>query len=556
MKTSHGLIGIACVVLASTACSGGSGDDNGDYLGEPPAHSGTQNAAFRVVPRETDITIEPGATRKLEVSIDRQQGFSGAVQLRVTGFDSGVVASGSEIPAGATTTEISFVASTDTPIGQTRRGKIVGTSGTMTAEAEINVTVQPPAGTLDNAFGTNGAVTMSYRAGDESFVYGIAVQNDGKIVLGGWSSIGGFDGTDSLAVARLEDSGALDTSFNGTGTSVITVPGRKHGAAQSLVLAPDGKILLGGRATPDQGRTDFVVARVNTDGTADGTFGESGTTYSEIGPSSEMAYDVHVQPDGKPILVGFSSDSDNGDEEYFAFARYGTDGKLDSSFDSDGKKTIKFADNVRAYPDASALQPDGKIVAIGHVGNSNDGWQLGAARVNPDGSDDASFGTGGKMTTALGGDTPFPNRILVAADGSSWVAGTLTAGTGSTRTSSAFLAKLTPNGTLDPSFGNGGFIKPQLDGYHSNVQLGVDRQGRFVLVMTYRPASMAPSSDERLLIARLAADGSLDASYGEGGSFKIDAKQSVRCITQDALGRIVVGGMTSDNKASLTRIWN
>ena len=158
-----------------------------------------------------------------------------------------------------------------------------------------------------------------------------------------------------MAVARYNRDGTLDDTFGGTGK-------RTFGAgdivsAQAVLVQPDGKIVVAGYGNDD---IDFVVTRLNSDGTFDTTFGAGGTSAIDFG-LVEVAYAALLQPDGKIVVAGMAQPSLT--DADFAAARLRPGGRLDTTFSSDGKATSSPARLEIAY--AAALQPDGRIVLAG-----------------------------------------------------------------------------------------------------------------------------------------------------------------------------------------------
>src|SRR5262249_26301013 len=147
---------------------------------------------------------------------------------------------------------------------------------------------------------------------------------------------------------------------------------------------------------------NFELVRYNSNGTLDSSFGTGGKVTTEFGTAAQgfsfaMGFSVAVQQDGKIVLAGQALL----DGVYnLALTRYNTNGALDSSFGTGGRVTSSFA-TQRANANVSArsvkLQPDGKIVAAGFAG-----FDSALARYNSNGTLDASFGTGGKVTTSIG----------------------------------------------------------------------------------------------------------------------------------------------------------
>src|SRR5207244_9438038 len=125
-------------------------------------------------------------------------------------------------------------------------------------------------------------------------------------------------------------------------------------------LQPDSKIVAAGVATVN-GTSDFALARYNPDGSYDTAFGDKGKVLTDFGGKDDLLNGMALAPDGKIVAVGFTSDA-----KAWEVARYNSDGSLDPTFGSGGKVMTKFADGaipVEAY--AVAVQPDGRIVLAG-----------------------------------------------------------------------------------------------------------------------------------------------------------------------------------------------
>ena len=150
-----------------------------------------------------------------------------------------------------------------------------------------------------------------------------------------------------------------------------------------------------------------------TAGSLDAGFGTGGKVLTAVGSGSDDANAVALQSDGKIVVAGYSFNGANND---FALVRYNTDGSLDTSFDGDGKVITAIGTTSDAAT-AVAIQSDGKIVAAGVGGNT-----FALVRYNTDGSLDMSFGTGGKVTTAIGsGD--IAHAVAIQSDGKIVAAG-------------------------------------------------------------------------------------------------------------------------------------
>lgn len=239
-------------------------------------------------------------------------------------------------------------------------------------------------GTLDPSFDMDGKVLTTF--GGSSRAFDVAVQADGKLVAVG-SKFDPFE--NGFALARYNVDGSLDSNF-GTAGKVLTRLGGVADAAQSVVIQPDGKIVVAGAGGPGN---DFVLARYNGDGSLDPTFASTGAVATDFG-GFDRANDVDLQLDGKIVAAGVGNSG-------FAVARYRTDGSLDTSFDVDGKAAVQFTSENVESAEALALQPDGAIVVAGSAFASFD-RSYALARFNSDGSLDTTFGDAGKATTNFG----------------------------------------------------------------------------------------------------------------------------------------------------------
>ena len=267
-------------------------------------------------------------------------------------------------------------------------------------------------GALDLSFNGTGKVITAIGSGNDA-AYSVALQPDGKIVVAGRCSNG--TNTD-FCLARYLASGALDLSFNGTG-KVITMIGNGGDVARGVALQPDGKIVVAGYCI--NGTTyDFCLARYLASGALDLSFNGSGTVITPIGVGDDYAISLALQPDGKIIVAGVCSNGANSD---FCLARYLANGAFDTSFNSTGK-VITPIGSSDDYGYSVALQPDGKIVVAGYCSNGAN-LDFCLARYLANGTLDTSFGSTGKVITAIGSSTDVANSAALQPDGKIVVAG-------------------------------------------------------------------------------------------------------------------------------------
>ena len=269
-------------------------------------------------------------------------------------------------------------------------------------------------GDLDVSFGTGGKVVTSILSQDD-FAHSVAIQSDGKIVVAGETKNGTAD---EFALARYNADGTLDTSFGNADGKVITNSANNSEHAYSLAIQSDGKILLAGASGNFGDYDDFALARYNTDGSLDTGFGTGGKVVTSFMSQDDIVRSVALQSDGKIVVAG---ETKNGTYDEFGLARYNSDGTLDTSFDGDGK-VITNSNNNGDHAYSVAIQSDGKILLAGASDNTgNDDFAL--YRYNTDGSLDASFGTGGKVVTAVGGGDDIGTSVAIQSDGKIVVVG-------------------------------------------------------------------------------------------------------------------------------------
>ncbi|GAB3049947.1 hypothetical protein GCM10027053_06070 [Intrasporangium mesophilum] len=267
-------------------------------------------------------------------------------------------------------------------------------------------------GSLDTGFSGDARQTTDFGADDRANA--LALQGDGRIVLGGGS------GSD-FALARFNPDGSLDSSFSGDGRQTADFGGQDSVAG--VVAQGDGNLVAGGSTS--YGQTDeFALARFRPDGSLDSSYGIGGRQTTDFGGEAS-AGGVAIQADGRVIIAGgvvlpSSPDTRLSD---FALARYDVNGSLDTSFGFGGKQTSDL--DVEDYGNAVALGADGKIVVVGQSMRdfTLGGFCFGIAMFNPDGSPDLTFSGDGKQITSFGGASDVARAVAVQADGRTLVAG-------------------------------------------------------------------------------------------------------------------------------------
>lgn len=339
-----------------------------------------------------------------------------------------------------------------------------------------------------------GAVDPAFAAGTgtDGPVYALALQPDGKILIGGYFTQ--YNGQSRSYFARLNADGSLDAGFQ---------PGAgPDGAVSALALQPDGKILISGQFSHYDGVLRPGLARLHANGSLDMSF-EPGQ-----GPDN-LVQTIGIQPDGRILIGGWFDTYRNAPRR--RIARLNADGSLDATF----QPGAGVAGSISAF----TLQPDGKICIAGEF-SAYDGIARGnMARLNANGSLDQSFNPG------IGADAPV-FALTLQTSGYLLAVGRFRQFDGVSRSR---LARLSPNGALDlkfhaPTAADGTVYAIAVQPSDGNILIG----GAF---LNY-------GNHSRRGIARLHVDGTLDASFhpGEG------ADNHVRALAIQSDGKILVAG--------------
>lgn len=301
-------------------------------------------------------------------------------------------------------------------------------------------------GTLDASFGSSGVnVLTPFNLGFNGQATAVALQSDGKPVVAGFLNTGG---NKNFAVTRYQSDGSLDTGFGVNGLITTPVSLTFDDEPTSLAIQSDGKIVAAGHTQ----NIDFALARYKSDGTLDTTFGVGGvvTTNFPIGTSGgvDVANDVIIQSDGKIVAAGRSAGR-------FGVARYNTNGSLDTSFGVGGvvSTVVGMDPFMAAY--AVVQQPDGKLLVGGTGYNDVDShYAYALVRYNSDGSLDTDFGTSGIVKIDFG-DASTGNDLVLRSDGKIVMVGDGSNGTNGLGVS---LVQFNADGFVDTTFGSGGIV--------------------------------------------------------------------------------------------------
>lgn len=242
-------------------------------------------------------------------------------------------------------------------------------------------------GELDQDFGTGGKVVSDFGSSEEA--YDMALLQDGSIVLAGEHEGATLD----FAVWRYHPNGELDTDFGVGGMRVVDFG--DWDTAKGIAAADDGSLIAVG-IVKVSGNLDFGVVRLDSSGELDNSFDTDGRVTFDNSGATDGAWDVVIS-DGRFVVGGYSRGTDSD----FILVRFLSDGSLDGSFGSGGSVVTDFS-GVDEQLLTIGLQDDAKIVAGGRSGNLGEAQSFLIARYSEDGSLDGTFGSGGKVETAIG----------------------------------------------------------------------------------------------------------------------------------------------------------
>ncbi len=446
---------------------------------------------------------------------------------------------------------------TDTPLsaGSTHAYTVQAFDGAMNFSGFSNAvsatTYQGTSGTLDTSFGTGGVVTATI-ATQTFAATSVALQQDGRVLVTGYTCVtdsspasGVPASGEQVVLLRYGGDGSVDPSFGSAG-QVITSAG-SGARAYALALQPDGKIVVAGPVSNGTG-SDFLVARYNTDGSLDTTFGSAGMATTAvspylpgtIGPVASDPYAVFIQADGKIVVTGDMYEYRG--VLYYGrslVVRYNSDGSLDSSFGSGGIVVSSFDPPPTSLvwwseaTEAAALQADGKLLVAGGASNFGGRFSGLIARYNGDGTLDTTFGSGGVTS----GTEPTINSMALQPDGKIVV------------DEGGYLVRYNTDGTIDS-----GFTTQQESPYATDSStVAIQTDGKFLVTGAYTLPDNAggitvcmnqcPPSPADLVLQRYNSDGTPDATFGSAGTVMTGFNGNIRyraALQQD--GRIILTG--------------
>lgn len=314
-----------------------------------------------------------------------------------------------------------------------------------------------------------------------------------------------------LTVARMLPNGAVDAAFGAGGSAKTPTIGKSTPLDVGLEIQADGKILVGASVGGK-----VLLARLDASGSLDTSFGNQGMVELPFEGLHMTLLGIRAIAGGKIVLF---ANYRSGITKYY-LARLSSNGALDPTFGSGGTVAIEGSATLSGEG-ALVIQPDGKLLAVSDV----------TLRLSADGENDTAFGTNGFASVALDAATD----AVVQPDGKIVFSGYGPSG-------GAAVARLLADGTRDMTFGTSSFrVIPTSGSEAYGAGIALQPDGKIVVGGCDDPLS---SSSNAFLVARLASDGSLDPSFGVGGtaSRHVAEYECTRALLRQADGKVVVAG--------------
>ncbi|MBK8966457.1 MAG: T9SS type A sorting domain-containing protein [Lewinellaceae bacterium] len=393
-------------------------------------------------------------------------------------------------------------------------------------------------GTPDLSFGVNGKVTTLI--GDKpSKAYSVALLNNGKFLVGG--TVTNDNGYEDFFLSRFFSNGNPDSSFGQNG-ALITDFQNSRDEARAMAVQADGQVVLSGFGGKRE-TNDFALRRLNPDGSFDNAFGNAGTVLTDFDFKDDRLTSIALKPDGRILAAGYSTSSNMGND--YAFIQYLSDGQLDPDFGDAGKKTINLGTSFERA-NAVSIQPDGKIIAAGSKQHQNISqyYHSIVMRLNSAGNPDPTFNQTGFMV-----DSTFQldetRAVRLQPDGK-----IITAGSGRMSMSERtdfIVRRYNANGTPDYFFSADGMVTSDINNRwdYANA-LALQPDGKILVA-----GQSEQALDAQLALLRYNSDGSPDNSFGTSGQAP-SSTGSVSSIALQPDGKILTGG-NADGDFRLTR---
>jgi uncharacterized delta-60 repeat protein len=399
------------------------------------------------------------------------------------------------------------------------------------------------AGSLDDCFAADGKRVTAFSGTLNSVGKDVAVDSKGRVVVAGYTTIGT---TGSFAVARFNSDGSLDTSFGSGGQQTIGFA--SSALAEAVAVDAQDRIIVVGNVG-----ADFAIARLDATGALDTNFNGAGKTTVAFSGFSAYARGVAVDSSNRVVVVGYITDG-NSDED-FGLARLNVDGTLDTGFGTAGRRTVDFGGNSDFGNDVK-LDSTGKIIVVGDSSGATTDFAV--ARLDANGVTlDTTFNTNGQLLIDFGA-TDIANAVAVTSSGALAVAGTSQVGSNL----EFGVARITASGALDTSFDGDGVRR--IGGF-SGVDaiahaVAVDSSDRVIVTgtsaTTFAAGGVAFAGGDFAAV-RFLPSGAVDPSFNTTGRLNIDfggANDDGFGGVLSPGGQLLIGGSYSSIGFGVTRV--
>lgn len=505
----------ALLALGLAACGGGGGGGSGGGSATPANQVGT-------------VTISGTAAQNQSLTANVSDGNGVPTTVAYQWMANGTAI------AGATAKTYGL---TQADVGKTITVKATYTDNNGYAEAPVSAATAAVADVNDApvlSFAPSGATVMN--AGTNTTFVGVRVAADGKIVAAG--TLQRTATNNDFLIARYNADGSPDTTFGTNGISTLDFAGNNDFITTRPVILADGRILVAGYSLSATTGYDFAVARFNTDGSPDMSFGANGRATIDFNQGRDTAYSMAVANDGKILLAG-TVQSPATQKLEVAFSRLMPDGSLDASFGVAGRSTGNFGLTATNHVvDDVAIQSTGQIYAIAISSNAEV-----LMRLTANGVIDTTFGTSGRLLL------PFlsAKRIVATPTDTLMVAGTDYGTYGANMAVSRYLA----NGQLDTTFGSNGKAVIDFAGMDDSAyDLRVRGDGKILVAGVADTPPVAGRGNAA--VALLNSNGQVDTTFGGNawyGKVQYDVSgywDTAYAMDLQADGKIVLAGAATD----------
>ena len=403
----------------------------------------------------------------------------------------------------------------------------------------ISIATFSQVGSLDKSFSSDGKAITDFGFGND-VGNAVVIQKDGKIVVSGFA----YNGSNNdFGLARYNTDGSLDKTFGIAHTGkVITDLTLSDDAATCMALQTNGEIIVAGYATLPIGGKGFALARYNTNGALDNTFNTNGKVITDFGGNDDEITSVAIQDNGKIVVAGYTNSNSITGYDY-ALARYNMNGSLDNTFGNGGKviTNLNISNPGDDFGEGVAIQSNGKIVVAGYTEAASGNYNMTVVRYTTSGFLDNNFSGDGKMFINLFGNPVNVARAVAIQpnDGRIIVAGYTNA---SSNHLNFALLRCNTNGTLDNSFSYNGVVTTDFGGADIANAVTIQQDGKIIVA-----GSTLIGSDEDVAWARYSTDGKIDKSFSSNGTiiYNFGGNDYGKAVALQSNGKIVIAGFTT-----------